>query len=181
VFTKNRERFLEIEIVTKFFAAILERARQAGLLSDEHFAVDGTLVSRGPTTRVSSPMMSGHRRRSVDTSRTPRPPAEQCRRYRRVRSQTSRSRAEAQITAGDARGLPAPRAIPRREQLSWRLYCGRSRWPEESSAVPEPIGKQKVRLLVAQTDCLRLGMRRNYAETKGIGAPACIKASQRKT
>ena len=44
VFTKNRERFLEGEIARKFFTAILEQAREAGLLSDEHFTVDGTLV-----------------------------------------------------------------------------------------------------------------------------------------
>jgi len=44
VFTKNRERFLEGEIARKFFTAIQEQAREAGLLSDEHFTVDGTLV-----------------------------------------------------------------------------------------------------------------------------------------
>ena len=45
VFTKNRDRLLEGEIAAKFFAAVLERgARQAGLLSDEHFTVDGTLI-----------------------------------------------------------------------------------------------------------------------------------------
>jgi transposase len=44
VFTKNRERFLEGEIAQKFFTAVLEQAREAKLLSDEHFTVDGTLV-----------------------------------------------------------------------------------------------------------------------------------------
>lgn len=44
VFTKNRERFLKGEIAQAFFAAILEQARQVGLLSDEHFTVDGTLI-----------------------------------------------------------------------------------------------------------------------------------------
>src|SRR5271154_221376 len=44
VFTKNRERFLDGAITEKFFSAVLEQARQAGLLSDEHFTVDGTLV-----------------------------------------------------------------------------------------------------------------------------------------
>src|ERR1035437_2182101 len=40
VFTKNRERFLDGEIAEKFFAAILDQAREANLLSDEHFTVD---------------------------------------------------------------------------------------------------------------------------------------------
>jgi transposase len=44
VFTKNRERFLDGDIAEKFFAAVLDQARTAGLLSDEHFTVDGTLV-----------------------------------------------------------------------------------------------------------------------------------------
>lgn len=44
VFTKNRERFLDGEIAEKFFSVVLEQARGADLLSDEHFTVDGTLV-----------------------------------------------------------------------------------------------------------------------------------------
>jgi len=44
VFTKNRERFLNGEISQKFFAAVLDQAQAAGLLSDEHFTVDGTLI-----------------------------------------------------------------------------------------------------------------------------------------
>ncbi len=44
VFTKNRERFLDGEIADRFFDAVLAQAREAGLLSDEHFTVDGTLI-----------------------------------------------------------------------------------------------------------------------------------------
>ncbi len=44
VFSKNRDRLLEGEIAEKFFAQVLEQARQANLLSDEHFSVDGTLI-----------------------------------------------------------------------------------------------------------------------------------------
>ena len=44
VFSKNRERLLEGDIAEKFFAQVLEQARKADLLSDEHFSVDGTLV-----------------------------------------------------------------------------------------------------------------------------------------
>lgn len=44
VFTKNRERFLDGEIAERFFQAVLGQARAAGLLSDEHFTVDGTLI-----------------------------------------------------------------------------------------------------------------------------------------
>jgi transposase len=44
VFTKNRERFLDGNVAQEFFAAVLEQARAADLLSAEHFTVDGTLI-----------------------------------------------------------------------------------------------------------------------------------------
>jgi transposase len=44
VFTKNRDRLLRGEVAEAFFRQITEQARAAGLLSDEHFTVDGTLL-----------------------------------------------------------------------------------------------------------------------------------------
>jgi transposase len=43
-FTKNRDRLLDGDIAQAFFAAVLQHARTAALLSDEHFTVDGTLL-----------------------------------------------------------------------------------------------------------------------------------------
>src|SRR6516164_96114 len=43
-YSKNRERFLAGGVADGFFAAVVEQARAQGLLSDEHFTVDGTLV-----------------------------------------------------------------------------------------------------------------------------------------
>jgi transposase len=43
-FSKNRERLLRGEVAEAFFRAVLGQARAAGLLSDEHFTVDGTLI-----------------------------------------------------------------------------------------------------------------------------------------
>src|SRR5438046_10568551 len=43
-FSKNRDRLLEGDIASAFFDAVLAQARNAGLLSDEHFTVDGTLL-----------------------------------------------------------------------------------------------------------------------------------------
>lgn len=43
-FTKNRERMQESEIASKFFEQILAQAREAGLISKEHFTVDGTFI-----------------------------------------------------------------------------------------------------------------------------------------
>src|SRR5712691_7210594 len=44
VFTKNRERLLEGNIAQAFFDQVLAQANGHGLLSDEHFTVDGTLL-----------------------------------------------------------------------------------------------------------------------------------------
>ena len=44
VFTKNRDRLLEGDIAAAFFEKVLSQARQQGLLSAEHFTVDGTLI-----------------------------------------------------------------------------------------------------------------------------------------
>ena len=43
-FTKNRDRLLEAAVAKEFLAQVVERARGAGLVSDEHFTVDGTLL-----------------------------------------------------------------------------------------------------------------------------------------
>jgi len=45
-FSKNRERLLQSDIAAVFFDAVIAQARTAGLLSDEHFTVDGTLAWR---------------------------------------------------------------------------------------------------------------------------------------
>jgi transposase len=44
VFSKNRERLLEADVARAFFTEIGVLAREKGLLSDEHFTVDGTLI-----------------------------------------------------------------------------------------------------------------------------------------
>ena len=43
-FSKNRDRLIDAEIADEFFERVLFLAREAGLLSDEHFTVDGTLI-----------------------------------------------------------------------------------------------------------------------------------------
>lgn len=44
VFSKNRQRLLDGDIAQAFFAVVIEQARSRGLLSSEHFTVDGTLL-----------------------------------------------------------------------------------------------------------------------------------------
>ena len=65
-FTKNRDRLLGGEVAALFFDAVSRGARAAGLLSDEHFTVDGTqlaalasLKSFHPRQGPSSPPADG--------------------------------------------------------------------------------------------------------------------------
>ena len=44
VFSKNQGRFLDSDLAGAFFGRILRQAAAAGLLSDEHFTVDGTFI-----------------------------------------------------------------------------------------------------------------------------------------
>src|SRR5215213_8045864 len=44
VFSKNRDRLLKADVASAFFDAVVDQAREAGLMSDEHFTVDGTVL-----------------------------------------------------------------------------------------------------------------------------------------
>src|SRR5713101_7888703 len=63
VFTKNRDRRLKGEVAQGFFHAVVEQARAQGLLSDEPFTVDGTLIEA----------WAGHKsfKRKADERQTP--------------------------------------------------------------------------------------------------------------
>jgi len=43
-FSKNRDRLLKGDVASAFFGAVVHQAREAGLMSDEHFTVDGTML-----------------------------------------------------------------------------------------------------------------------------------------
>jgi len=73
VFSKNRERLLNTEVSAAFFTAVRVQADQAGLLSDEHFSVDGTLLeacasmkSFRPQTDNADPPVAAGRNPEVD-------------------------------------------------------------------------------------------------------------------
>jgi transposase len=57
VFTKNRDRLLNQEIARSLFRRVVERA--AGLMSDEHFTVDGTLIEAWASQKSFQPKDGG--------------------------------------------------------------------------------------------------------------------------
>src|SRR5208337_1879288 len=65
VFTKNRERLFGGQMIDTLFEQVIEVANEKGLLSDEHFTVDGTLVEAWASLK-SLKKKSGPDRRSDD-------------------------------------------------------------------------------------------------------------------
>jgi transposase len=61
-FSKNRDRLLDGDIATAFFGEVLAAIDAEGLLSDEHFTVDGTLLEAWASQKSFKPK---------DTPRTP--------------------------------------------------------------------------------------------------------------
>ena len=58
-FSKNRERLLNADIIAQFFGKIREQAQARGLLSDEHFTVDGTLIEAWASQKSFQPKEGG--------------------------------------------------------------------------------------------------------------------------
>ena len=84
-FSKNRDRLLTADVASAFFDAVVMQARDAGLMSDEHFTVDGTVLEAwaslksiqrkdaSPTLPPDDPTVSFHgetRRNDTHQSRT---------------------------------------------------------------------------------------------------------------
>jgi transposase len=67
-FSKNRDRLLEADIIEKFFGRIREEAQRQGLLSDEHFTVDGTLIEAWASQKSFKPKDGGPTDRSAGGS-----------------------------------------------------------------------------------------------------------------
>src|SRR5215210_154492 len=55
VFTKNRQRLLKHDVAREFFDEVVRQAAGLGLLSDEHFNVDGTLIEAAASLKSFRP------------------------------------------------------------------------------------------------------------------------------
>jgi transposase len=68
-FTKNRDRLLDGDVADAFFAEVLAAIKQDGLLSDEHFTVDGTLLEAWASHKSFKP--KGHDQTPPDDPKNP--------------------------------------------------------------------------------------------------------------
>ena len=100
-FSKNRDRLVEHEVSGKFFEEVTRLARKGGLLSDDHFSVDGTLIEAWASMKSfrpkgdSGPMDGGNsqadfkgQKRSNETHRSTTDP--DARLYRKGNGQPAR-------------------------------------------------------------------------------------------
>lgn len=58
-YTKNRERFIAGAVADAFFERVVAQADAAGLMSDEHFSVDGTLLETWASHKSFQPKDDG--------------------------------------------------------------------------------------------------------------------------
>lgn len=68
-FTKNRERLMDHDVARLFFERIVAQATQAGLMSSEHFTVDGTLIEAWASLKSFRPKDEGAETRRRDRNR----------------------------------------------------------------------------------------------------------------
>src|SRR5687767_6862199 len=92
-FSKNRDRLLAGDVAAAFFAAIVRRANAAGLLSDEHFTIDGTLLEAWASQK-------SFQRKDRTTPRDPEDPGNPSVDFR---GETRRNATHASTTDPDAR------------------------------------------------------------------------------
>jgi transposase len=59
-FSDNRERFLAGDVAGKFFRQVVRFAKEADLMSDEHFSVDGTLIEAWASLKSFRPKDDDH-------------------------------------------------------------------------------------------------------------------------
>lgn len=70
VFTKNRDRLLKGEVADKFFDSVVAIAQTRGLLSNEHFSVDGTMIEASASLK-SFQKKGGRKKRDPDDPGNP--------------------------------------------------------------------------------------------------------------
>lgn len=70
-FTKNRDRLIKYEVATIFFQTVKAQAERAGLLSREHFTVDGTLIEAWASMKSFRPKDDDRQDPPADGGRNP--------------------------------------------------------------------------------------------------------------
>src|SRR6266511_3944156 len=150
-FTKNRERFAEGDLLQRFFDGVVRQAIDDGLVSAEHFSVDGTLLQAWASMKSVKPIaQQGTTVADGAPEDDPGNPSVDFRGERRS-NQTHRSVTdpEARLAVKAAGSSPCARRPrsrpPPSERPRWRCWrisgdatggCGRTRWGPTRATTP---------------------------------------------
>jgi transposase len=114
VFTKNRQRLLDGEVATAFLERVVAQAEQRGLLSGEHFTVDGTLIEAWASLKSFT--------RKDGTPPAPDDPSNPTVNFHGERRSNARAIGRARASS------PSPRAAPGGSARTPRSSCRRRSW-----------------------------------------------------
>src|SRR5207249_2643495 len=165
VFTKNRERLLRGDIARAFFERVRAQAEQRGLLSDEHFTVDGTLIDAwaslksfqrkdAPPTTPDDPgnptvNFHGERRRNATHASTTDP---QALLYRKGARREAKLCYQGHVLMENRHGLAAAGASGGCSSSAWRstTWCASGTWRSVRHDAPPLLSGLRRRLVAAK-------------------------------
>ena len=114
VLSHNRERLIEHDVARALFGAIVDQAREAQLLSEEHFSVDGTLIEAWASMKSFGP-------REEDDDDDPKGPRGSNNRWADFRNQKRSNKTHASTTDPDAKLMRKGRG--REAKLSYGAHA----------------------------------------------------------
>ena len=140
VFSKNRQRLLKGDVAQAFFALLVERAREQGLLSSEHFTVDGTRLEARASGRSFQKQEdppetgSGTRGRKLlrDTQESQTDPEAHL--YRKSRQDAFTLSYLGQVWMENRSGLPVGACVTAAAQGEWNAAAAQGEWNAEDYA-----------------------------------------------
>src|SRR5215510_12046601 len=101
-FSQNRERLLEHDVARQFFMAVMSQVQSAGLTSNEHFSVDGSLIDAWASLKSFRPRTRRRTSALRRTTKETRPSTSMARSAATRR--TSRRRTQRRSLLGRVRG-----------------------------------------------------------------------------
>jgi len=163
-FTKNRDRLLNGDIATAFLREVLTIARDAGLLSSEHFTVDGTLLDAAASQKSFRPRDDDRDGRGGGNAEV------------NFRGETRRNDTHASTTDPDAR--LAKRGPGREAKLSYaaHLLIENRHGLIVDTAVTSADGYAEVEAAITMLGELPQGQRITVGADKGYDRPRFVAA-----
>jgi transposase len=155
-FSKNRKRFLDGDLARKFLLETVRQATKKGLVSDEHFSVDGTLVEAWASLKSIQPVGE------EDTKRNDLPPSDPGNSIVDFRGETRRNETHRSTTD------PESRLIRKGKGMQAKLsYVGNAMMEHRNGIAVD--GDLRIAENNAERNgCLEMLRRKQAGRTRGI-------------